>query len=104
MTQKYIVLNNENNKYEYDIFVETKGSTIITSLHYSDETQWSNKVKGSKILEIVDNGDTITLDRKIKTLHYHEFTELRILLSFKHIINQGLERYTIMEYKELMNI
>lgn len=104
MIKKYIVLNQETNKYEYYIIVESIGLKTITSLYYSDETQWSNKVKGSKILEIVDNGDTITLDRKIKTLHYHEFTELRILLSFKHIINQGLERYTIMEYKELMNI
>lgn len=94
-TKNYIILN-ENGIHEYNIVVT--GS--ITKLLTSNNTCWCEDARNIFLMELVDNGDSIMLDKKYQSLEYDTALYLRLLLSF----NSCSSSNTIAKYKVIEDI
>jgi len=68
--------------HEYDYLkTETKDSTIHI-LYYSDHIEWDSSIVGKKVIELIDNGNGITINQ-LKTdeeLNYLEIEQFHVLL------------------------
>lgn len=83
---KYLVFNAKG-EHEYNIHVETTKKGEKFTLYYSEIESWVSTTRGEKIMSMINTGNGVILDRKIKVLNYHELAELRLLLRFENKIN-----------------
>lgn len=99
--EKYMVLDHEGN-HEYDLVVtnhnDLDGVRTI-SLYHSMGEQWTSHVRGDLVLSMIDTGNGVKFDRKLKKLDYSQFLYLRIILNFEHRTTSNLldrEDYIVM--------
>jgi hypothetical protein len=79
----------EENKHEYDIFVEDTDDGTKYSLYYSSASHWT--YPGEAVLECVDTGNEIKFSEKFsKTFDYSTFGDVLILLNFIRVFDKNL--------------
>lgn len=83
--------------HEYTYRKEEEGDIINHSLFYSKNQEWSEHIRGERIIEIIDDGNGYKTSREIgNSLGHDELYELGIL--FRIIDGQsGLEFYQKLE-------
>lgn len=91
----------ENNKHEYEIFVEDIDAGTKYSLHYSSASHWTypNKL----ILSALDTGNEIKLSEKMgKEIDYNDFAEISLLFNFilKYDKQMGPPNYQVIPVNE----
>lgn len=80
-TYQVLAPTSGKHKHEYDLIVkETKKGTKFT-LYYSDSAEWTESIRGTKIMSLTDTGNEIILSNKMKILEYDVAFELRLLLN-----------------------
>lgn len=111
MIETHLVLN-EYNEHEYNIVVkEIEPKVFSYSLLASDNSIWTNHIKGTELMSFVDNGneiiiegfDSITLNKTGKKIDYDVAMEFLLLLNFR---NKTVEKqkYKIINEKDLIEI
>jgi hypothetical protein len=85
-----------NGKHEYDYhkLEATKEATVHT-LYYSDDFEWSENIRKTVAMQLVDNGDGVEIIgvNSKKTIEYLEAEQLHILLR----LSSGQSVYKIAE-------
>ena len=85
--------------HDYDVTVETTDDGILYSMYYSRNHYWDERLRGEKIMTVLDNGDEFVVNPKFnKVMDYAEMAELYAMLNF--ISSQeryGLYKGDIME-------
>lgn len=74
---------NHDNVHEYTIIKETTKKGVKITLKRSKTDVWVESVRGTKILTLIDDGNTVTLNKKIHKMDFGELLELRLLLNFE---------------------
>jgi hypothetical protein len=89
--KEYLVIDSEG-IHEYTIRVKKIGDGNRYRLHASNGGEWSEPYKGQEILELLDDGNQVTMSSSEfgKTLEYDLVAALHILVSFAN----KKERYT----------
>lgn len=85
-----------NDKHEYDYHkLEASSSVTVHTLYYSDHIEWSEHVRNTVAMQLVDDGNGIELIgiTTKKTIEYNEAERLHILLrlSSSHSVYQITE-------------
>lgn len=104
--KQYQIINNwdDEEKYEYDIYVEDTDEGTVYRMYYSNNETWSEHVRGRLINRVVDDGNEFTFQFSLgKKLDYCEMAERMILLSFINHMDK-LIGYKIFEVKEIAQI
>jgi hypothetical protein len=100
----FIVLN-EDGEHEYDITVEDTDEGTKMTLSLSNSQTWTESSRGEKRMTLLDNGNGIYLNHKVKHMDYAEAFELMLLLNFnRNVGNQSESKYSVMEAIPLFEI
>lgn len=69
--------------HDYDVSVELTDAGTLYTMHYSRNHYWDERLRGEKIMTILDDGDGFIVNPKFsKTMDYAEMAELFAMLSF----------------------
>jgi hypothetical protein len=100
------VQNTKNGPIEHDYDLVERENVVMLS--YSNNTSWSERVRGQMVASLIDDGNEIiiTLDDKKKPikLDYKQAAELQMLLlanSSSEYVTQIKESKTVMSYTGL---
>lgn len=107
MTKKIYLVFNVVGNHEYTIITKINGKgREVTTLFRSLSSDWTEAVRGEKVLRMTDNGNGITFDREMQDLDYSELAELKILLRFNQKIDNAYsdETWRIIESKHFFEI
>jgi hypothetical protein len=78
---KKIVISSDH-EYEFDYKgIENKDGIIKHELYYSKASHWSDHIKGTLAISIIEDGDSLILDREISKIDYSQANYLKILLN-----------------------
>lgn len=91
----------ENNKHEYDIFVEDTDDGTTYLLYRSSASHWTNP--NELIISATDTGNEIKLSEKIgKPIDYSDFAEWSLLFNFilKYDKQMGSPNYQVIPVNE----
>lgn len=98
--KKTFMVLDHNGTHEYDLTTELTDEGEVFSLFLSNGEQWSSDVRGQLELKMVDDGNGVKFDRKLKNIDYSLVLYLRIILSFQHQTERGAldrEKYRVVE-------
>ena len=103
--KRYIVLN-EDNEHEYDLTIETRGDEEKTSLSASNSGVWMDAIKGTMLMEMIDNGHNITFSKNLKNkMEYDEAHYVRTLLKIREQMGDNLAGpLRLIENKVIANV
>jgi len=107
MSKKEYKVLDEGGTHDYTIVVEKVKKGRRLSLFISNGEHWNYHVRNTLQLSILDHGNGITLDRKIKKMDYHEALALRLLLTFEYKTSKNpMDRlmYEVIKAKNLIEI
>jgi hypothetical protein len=101
----YLVFNVAGN-HEYTIKKRRTAKGEVTILFRSLSSDWTEAVRGEKVLKMIDSGNGVTFDREIQSLDYSELAELQILLRFIQKVDKAYsdETWRIIESKDFFEI
>lgn len=77
-----------NGKHEYDYHkLQATPDTIVHTLYFSNDDEWSDHLKQTVAMQLVDNGDGVEIIGACtkKTLNYLEAEQLHILLRLSSV-------------------
>ena len=77
--EKYVILDEEGS-HEYDLIVEETDNSTIYSLYASNNGEWSDNFKGTKVLTLTDNGNNVKFNKISIKLDYSDIAEMKLLL------------------------
>lgn len=104
IVKKYLVLNNDDNNYEFDIIVENVGKKTIYSLSTNNSYIWENHYKNKVILTITDDTDKLSF-KTMSTMGYDDASYFMLLLNFiDHIEDTPSLKYKIVPFNEIIVI
>jgi hypothetical protein len=103
--ESYKLVDEETEKYEYDIKVNNmENGDIIYELFRSNAYHWSCDAQGGLCLSIVDNGNGIVINGLEKELDYARQHELRLLLTFIEKSCANMINYNVVNEKAFMKL
>ncbi len=103
MNKKEYMVVDHTGLHDYDLTVVTTDEGDVFSLFLSMGEQWNESVKGKLVLSMINNGNGVKFDRKLKNLDYSELVYLRILLNFEHMTDAhelNREKYRVIEMSD----
>ena len=69
--------------HDYDVTVEFTDAGTVYTMYYSRNHYWDERLRGQKIMTIIDNGDGFVINPKFsKEMDYAEMAELYAILGF----------------------
>lgn len=106
--EQYRIINtwDEDQKYEYDIYVENTDEGTVYRMYYSNNETWSEHVRGALIYRVVNDGNSYKFTHnKIpkKELDYAQAAELYVLMSFMNKL-EGMFTGDIIHVKKVDTI
>lgn len=104
--KQYQIINNwdDEEKYEYDIYVDDTDEGTVYRMYYSNNETWSEAVRGTLINKVVDDGNEFSFQFSLgKKLDYCEMAERMILLSFINFLDK-MVGYKVLEVKEIAKL
>ncbi len=88
LVSSYLVF--DNNSHEYDLVVTKKGNKTTLELFHSSNEVWSEHVRSTSAMKIVENGNGIKFNKKYKKLEYDDAEYIRFLLNFENYLDTNV--------------
>jgi hypothetical protein len=106
MAKKIYLVFNVVGNHEYTITKKNSAKGEVTTLFRSLSSDWTEAVRGEKVLKMIDSGNGVTFDREMQSLDYSELAELQILLRFNQKVDKAYsdETWRIIESKHFFEI
>lgn len=102
--KKYIALNQEG-EHEFNITVEVIDKGTKYSIFASNNDIWTEQTKNELLLSMIDTGDDIKFDRRIRTMDYEVVQYVRILLQLEVFLDTNLkDKYKLIEENVIIEL
>jgi hypothetical protein len=75
MAKKIYLVFNVVGNHEYTITKKNSAKGEVTTLFRSLSSDWTEAVRGEKVLKMIDSGNGVTFDREMQSLDYSELAE-----------------------------
>lgn len=102
----YLVFDHEG-VHEYNIIVEKSSEGTRYSIFASNGSSWFDHIKGNLLFSMLDHGDGIKFDKKLKNIEYDVAFYLRFLLDLDLFLDTNevnKKKHKVVEFDNIIEL